>query len=156
MQIKIDEDLIILGLKGKEKEEILSQMADKLFQCGYVKDSYKSAVIAREKVFATGLPTASYGVAIPHTDIVHVNEPTICMARFEQAVDFVIMGEETETISVKLAFMMAMKEQHAQLGVLQKLMAILQDQTALAYLAEEKNKRNIKSFMLDKLGIEEK
>jgi PTS system galactitol-specific IIA component len=153
MQITIDEELIMLGLDGQQNVDILSRMADNLCEHGYVKDSYKSAVIARERVFATGLPTCSYGVAIPHTDIVHVNKPTICMARFKQDVDFVIMGEESEKVSVRLAFMLAMNEQHAQLSVLQKLMGILQDNEALTYLATEDDKNKIKAFIIDKLNL---
>lgn len=153
MQIKIEEDLIMLDLCGQANENILSQMADNLCRCGYVKESYKSAVIAREKIFATGLPTGSYGVAIPHTDIVHVNMPTICIARLSNDVDFVIMGEESETVAVKLVFMLAMNEQHAQLNVLQKLMGLLQDNEALDYLATEDDKIKIKAFIIDKLNL---
>lgn len=154
MQIKIEENLIMLDLDGQENVGVLSQMADNLCQAGYVKESYKEAVIAREKVFATGLPTVSYGVAIPHTDIVHVNKPTICIARLKHDVNFVIMGEESETVAVKLVFMLAMNEQHAQLSVLQKLMGLLQDNEALTYLATEDDKHKIKAFIIEKLNVE--
>jgi PTS system galactitol-specific IIA component len=154
MQIKIEEDLIMLDLEGQVNEDILSQMADKLCHCEYVKESYKAAVIAREKVFATGLPTVSFGVAIPHTDIIHVKYPTICIARLKHDVDFVIMGEESERVAVKLVFMLAMNEQHTQLNVLQKLMGLLQDNEALATLAAEDDKSKIKTFIIEKLNLE--
>lgn len=151
MEITIDENLIMLGLDAGKNEDVLAQMAQVLHQQGYVKESYKEAVISRERVFATGLPTESYGVAIPHTDIVHVMEPAICVARLKNPVDFVIMGEEEATVPVNLVFMLAMKEQHAQLDLLQKLMAILQDQEAMGYLAIEADKHKIKTFVIDKL-----
>jgi PTS system galactitol-specific IIA component len=151
MEITIDENLIILGLDASKNEDVLAQMAQTLHQQGYVKESYKDAVISRERVFATGLPTESYGVAIPHTDIVHVTEPAICVARLKNPVNFVIMGEEEATVPVNLVFMLAMKEQHAQLDLLQKLMAILQDQEAMGYLALEADKHKIKTFVIDKL-----
>ncbi len=151
MEITIDENLIMLGLDAGKNEDVLAQMAQVLQQQGYVKESYKEAVIARERVFATGLPTESYGVAIPHTDIVHVAEPAICVARLKNPVDFVIMGEEEATVPVNLVFMLAMKEQHAQLDLLQKLMAILQDQEAMGYLAIEADKHKIKTFVIEKL-----
>jgi PTS system galactitol-specific IIA component len=151
MEITIDENLIMLGLDAGKNEDVLAQMAQVLQQQGYVKESYKEAVIARERIFATGLPTESYGVAIPHTDIVHVAEPAICVARLKNPVDFVIMGEEEATVPVNLVFMLAMKEQHAQLDLLQKLMAILQDQEAMGYLAIEADKHKIKTFVIEKL-----
>lgn len=152
-QIKIEENLILPKLKGSSKEEILAKMADNLCKHGYVKDSYKDAVIEREKNFATGLPTGSYGVAIPHTDIVHVNQAAISFAFLEETADFVIMGDEAETVPVKLVFMLAMKEQHTQLEMLKKLMGIFQDNEALAYLASEEDKIKTKEFMINKLNL---
>ena len=57
MSISIEEDLVLLDVTAKDKFDLLSQVADRLFEKGYVKSSYKDAVIAREKIFATGLPT---------------------------------------------------------------------------------------------------
>lgn len=152
-EITLDEKLVLLDIEGKDKLEIISKMANNMENLGYVKPSYEGAVIAREKVFATGLPTASYGVAIPHTDIEHVNRPAICVARLGNPVDFVIMGEESERIPVKIVFMLAMKEQHAQLEILQKLMQILQEDGALAKIVEADSPESIKDFMCTKLGL---
>ena len=125
-------------------------MADNLHRLGYVKDTYKKAVIEREKVFATGLPTLIGGVAIPHTDIQHVDIPAISIARLNKAVDFVIMGDDSNTVKVDLIFMLA---KYAQLELLQSLMGILQDENALNYIKNEKSIDNIKNFISDKLQL---
>ncbi len=153
MQITVNENLILLDLVGENKEALLGEMADNLCKNGFVKDTYKNAILARERIFPTGLPTQPYGIAIPHTDIEHVNAPAISMARFEKPVDFVIMGEKEATIPVRVAFMLAMKEKHTQLDMLQKLMAVLQDADALNFLAAEQDCSAIKTFMQEKLGL---
>ena len=152
MKIKIDEDLILLDLPADSKEEVLGEMADVLNHQGFVKESYKAAVIAREKIFATGLPTASCGVAIPHTDIVHVIEPAICFARLKKAVDFVVMGEESETVETVIVFMLAMNEPDAQLDLLQKLMGMFQNAETMQYLSTATDKKEVQSFILEKLN----
>jgi galactitol PTS system EIIA component len=153
MEIVVTDELILLDLEGNSKEALLGSIADNLCAHGFVKSTYKEAILAREKVFPTGLPTQPFGVAIPHTDIVHVEKPAVSMARFKKAVEFVIMGEESKTIPVKIAFMLAMKEEHAQLDMLQKLMAVLQDREALRFLEQEKDERVINKFMQEKLGL---
>lgn len=153
-QIKINEALILLELDKRTNEAVLAAMADCLERQGYVKPSYQAAVIAREKTYATGLPTGSLGVAIPHTDIVHVNQAAIAFAVLKEPVDFVIMGEETATTPIKLVFMLAMNEQHSQLNMLQKLMKIFQDTAALNYLAAETSKTKLAAFIIKKLALE--
>lgn len=152
-QIKLEEKLVLLELDGENREAVLAAMSDNLLQCGYVKETYKQAVIEREQNFATGLPTGSYGVAIPHTDIVHVNRAAISIAVLKEETDFVIMGEESETVPVKIVFMLAVKEQHAQLEMLQKLMALFQDNEALQYLVDENDKARVKAFIINKLKL---
>lgn len=153
MNIILKKELILLDIDVKDKLDVLEIMADNLHQLGYVKDTYKKAVIEREKVFATGLPTLIGGVAIPHIDIQHVNIPAISIARLNKAVDFVIMGDDSNTVKVDLIFMLAMKEEHAQLELLQSLMGILQDENALNYIKNEKSIDNIKIFISDKLQL---
>ena len=157
MNIILKRELILLDIDVNDKLDVLEVMADNLHQLGYVKDTYKKAVIEREKVFATGLkrklPTLIGGVAIPHTDIQHVNIPAISIARLNKAVDFVIMGDDSNTVKVDLIFMLAMKEEHAQLELLQSLMGILQDENALNYIKNEKSIDNIKNFISDKLQL---
>lgn len=152
MEVSLEEDLVMLDVTAKDKFDLLSQAADRLFEKGYVKSSYKDAVIAREKVFATGLPTVLGGVAIPHTDVEHVNSPAICMARLTSPVDFVIMGDDKETVSVDFIFMLAMKEAHAQIELLQNLMGILQDEDALRFVKTEKSAARIAAFVKERLS----
>lgn len=119
--LKIDASNIILNLEARTSDAALSELAELMYSNGYVKASYKDAVIAREKSFATGLPTVYCSVAIPHTDIEHVEAKSIGVAVLKDTVPFVIMGEVKETTDVKLIFMLAMDKEDAQLSLLQKI-----------------------------------
>lgn len=148
----MNEELILLDVAAASQYELLGTVADNLRQQGFVKDSYKEAVIAREKVFATGLPTMDGGgVAIPHTDIEHVDKAAISFCKLKSPVDFVVMGDENSTVSVDIIFMLALKEAHSQIEMLQELMGILQDEEALSFLRTETDKARLCRFLQDRL-----
>lgn len=151
MGVAIDENLILLDIGEDKKESLLSYMAGVLEKERYVKSSYREAIISREKVFATGLPTVLGGVAIPHTDVEHVQKPAIAFARLQQPVEFVVMGDNNKTVDVNFVFMLALKEAHAQIDVLQNLMGILQDKVALQFLKQTCSKTEIVAFMRQRL-----
>ncbi len=130
MQI-ISSNLIFKEIEVSNNEDALKFLGQRLFDKQYVKESYIEAVIAREKKYATGLPTEIYGVAIPHTDIVHVNEPGIAIGILNKPVKFIMMGTEDTEIDVKVVFMLAVKEPKEQLQLLEKLMTVFQDKSML-------------------------
>lgn len=130
MQI-ISSNLIFKDIEVSSNEDALKFLGQRLFNEQYVKESYTEAVIAREKKYATGLPTGVYGVAIPHTDIVHVNEPGIAIGILNEPVKFIMMGTDDTEIDVKVIFMLAVKEPQEQLQLLERLMTILQDENML-------------------------
>ncbi|OIJ12579.1 PTS sugar transporter subunit IIA [Anaerobacillus alkalilacustris] len=150
--ITFDETLILQDLQGDSVKEILENMGKNLREKGLVKDSFIEAVIERENKFATGLPTRSISVAIPHTDSEHVNQKSISLGILKDTVDFGIMGEESATTPVKLVFMLAMNEQHSQLSLLQKLMQLFQEEETLQRLVNESSKTTIKEIINQKLN----
>lgn len=152
MDVTLKEELVLLDVEASDRYELLEKAAKRLYDEGFVKETYKHAVIEREKVFATGLPTLIGGVAIPHTDVEHVERPAICIVRLKSPVDFVIMGDEAETVPVDLIFMLAMKEAHAQITLLQNLMGILQDEEALKLVKTSTETREIVDFVTRRLA----
>ena len=149
-----NESIILLDLVGNTKEEVLSTMAKNLEEKGLVKESFKNAVIAREQEYATGLPTMGVSVAIPHTDPEHVIKKAISVAVLKEPVTFGVMGgDSSETTPVKLVFMMAMDEADSQLGLLQRLMQIFQDEEVLLSLANEKDEKKVIELLANKLEL---
>ncbi|RDW20676.1 PTS sugar transporter subunit IIA [Oceanobacillus chungangensis] len=152
-QLFFDESVILLDLAADSKEEVLNKMGSNLVDLDLVKESFIPAIIQREAEFATGLPTAGVSVAIPHTDVEHVINKTISVAILKKPVDFVIMGDDIETTPVQLVFMLAMDEAHSQLSLLQKLMAMFQNEDLLKRLVSLADKTEIKNVLEENLGF---
>lgn len=148
-----DQSVVFLDLKGQRKEEILSVMATNLEEKGMVKSTFKQAIIDREAEYATGLPTSFVSVAIPHTDIEHVNKKSVSVAVLKEAVPFGVMGDPEETTPVKIVFMLAMDEVDSQLGLLTKLMQVFQDEDTLRLIVEEQEKTELVKLLSNKLGF---
>lgn len=127
----INESNILINLKASNKDEVLSEMSDLLFKNGFVKDTYKKAVIEREHEFATGLPTNYCSIAIPHTDSEHVIDNGIGIAILANEVPFIEMGSINKVLQVKIVFLLAIDKAEAQLSLLQKLMELFQNDIKL-------------------------
>jgi len=125
-ELLLHEKLIVTNLEAENANNAIAKLAKVLFDNGYVKESYIKAVQDREKDFPTGLPTESVGVAIPHTEAVHVNTGAIAIGILKNTIKFRMMGMPEETVDVKIIFMMAIEKPHGQIMVLQKIMKILQ------------------------------
>jgi len=148
-----DETVILLDVEGDTKEAVLQTISRNLIDLKVVKESFVDAIIQRENEFPTGLPTAGISVAIPHTDVEHVNRKTISVAVLKNPVDFVIMGDDQKTTPVQLVFMLAMDEPHSQLSLLQKLMEIFQDEDTLRFVVKQRNKTDIINRLAEKLEL---
>lgn len=152
--IYLDESLILTDLDVTDKEELLKMMGTNLMEKGLVKESFIKAIIEREKNYATGLPTKSVSVAIPHTDPEHVNKKAISLAILKKEVHFGIMGEKNAETPVKLVFMLAIDKKRSHVTFLQKLMEIFQNEEELNYLLSEENKTNIKNRLIHDLRVQ--
>ena len=131
----LDKEIFEINVKNiSSKEEALTYLSDKLIAKGIVKESYKEAILNREKVFPTGLQFEKYGIAIPHTDVEHVYKEQIAVMTLENPVSFYQMGINDVEVSVKVIFMLALKEAHSQLTILQQLIEILQDKEIMEKL----------------------
>ncbi|HLS52790.1 MAG TPA: PTS sugar transporter subunit IIA [Tissierellaceae bacterium] len=126
----INRELVFVGLEAKDREEVLVKMGNNLEEQGFVHDSYTEAIIKREKEFPTAIPTASMGIAIPHTDAEHVKKAGISIATLKEPVTFKNMGTG-EDMDVEIIFMLAVKDPNEQLNMLQRLMTIFQDESVL-------------------------
>lgn len=127
-------EFILFDLEADNKEELLNQLAGKLYNAGYVKDTYADAVLERENVFPTGLPTAGVKVAIPHTYAIHVNKPIIVVASLKKPVAFKEMGNGINDVMAELVFMLAVTDPKNEVTLLQKLMNIFTKENVLLEL----------------------
>jgi PTS system galactitol-specific IIA component len=125
------------------KEEAIGRLAALLHDGGYVKDSFCAAVLAREQVFPTGLPTEPVGVAIPHTDTEHVNKSALAVGILKQPVVFTEMGTDDGQVKVEIITMMAISDPDAVMPVLRDLAMVYQDPDFLSQLKAAKDQTGV-------------
>lgn len=142
----LKEELIVIDMKAKDSNEAIGKLAEILYKNTFVKESYIKAVQDREKTFPTGLPTEGVGVAIPHTDVEHVNTPAMAIAVLEEPVVFKMMGMIEQEVKVEILFMLAIKEPKTQIELLQKLMNIFQDKEVLEKIHKSTTSTEVKEI----------
>ncbi|WP_443972534.1 PTS sugar transporter subunit IIA [Streptococcus agalactiae] len=137
------EDKVIVFQKSHldSSEEALDYVSHLLLQSGAVKESYPNAIQEREKAFPTGLMFSDYGVAIPHTDIEHVNYSQMAIVSLKNPVVFQQMGKG-EDVEVNIIFMLALKEAHQQVDLLSQLIELFQNKVLLKTLLALGNERS--------------
>jgi PTS system galactitol-specific IIA component len=137
------ENLVIMNSNAETREEAIGELADLLIAEKYAAKSFKNAVIEREKIFPTGLPSEPIGVAIPHTDVEHVIKPAVAVSVLAKPVQFKLMGDNEKDVNVRAIFMLAIKEPHMQVELLQQLMDCIQDSKRLLSIIDAKDKSSI-------------
>jgi PTS system galactitol-specific IIA component len=151
----ISTDLILPRLEARTWQEVIQALGDKLQDYGYVKATYVPAVMEREGVFPTGLPLGDINVAIPHTDVEHVNKPAIAVATLARPVAFGNMGEPGNLLEARIVFLLAMNEPHAQLDLLQNLVKTFQNPQVLENLLGTASPEEIESILQQHLLVKE-
>ena len=131
MEQAIYRELIMVDVDAKDSEDAIRQVGQLFYKNGFVKDTYIDAVVAREKVFATGLALEGISIAMPHTDVIHVNKPGITVAKLAHPVEFEHMGEPGRKVEAEMLFMMAITNPEDQIGTLMKVLGVFQNKEAL-------------------------
>lgn len=143
------ENHIYLGKDFEDKFGLFHFIATNLIAEGYVCDDYEEALKTREVEFPTGLATEEFGVAIPHCSSEHVIKQCISFIRMNNPVVFNQMGSiDNETVPCKFAFVLSIKDPSKQVGVLVKLVEIIQDASFMKELLESDDA----SFICNKLN----
>lgn len=128
----------------KNNKEVLSNLADYLKEEKMVKESFKEAILEREKSYPTGLQFDGYGIALPHTDSEHVIKSQIAIMTLEKPVKFIEMASTDKEIDVKTIFMLALKDSNQHIKILQKVMELLQDKEAMSKIESfDDSKENV-------------
>ena len=131
-RVELNPKLVFQSIRAATDEECLGIMARQLVELGYAKPSFPDAVIARERVFPTGLPTSGVGVAIPHADAEHVIRPGLAVGILAETVSFALMGGDGERVPVDLVIMLAINDPGEQIEMLQLVARLIQKPALLS------------------------
>ncbi len=139
----IDKKNIYLNVKGKNYQDILTQIGNILYKKGYVKESYTKALLEREELSPTGLPLSPWSIAIPHTDPEHVIKPCIIIFKLDKTILFNEMANPGKTVKVKYVFGLVFTDGKKQLPLLSSVISIAQDKQSMEMLAKATTKEEI-------------
>jgi len=148
-----NQNLIQVNLQASDSSDVIRTLGNMLFEQGCVDDTFIEAVIAREKIFATGLPTPEIQVAIPHADVEHVKRSAIAVGLLSPPVAFGEMGNPDGTVHVQIACCLAVKESESLVSLLQNLVEIFQDTAYLRRLLEQESAEDVADLINERLPV---
>jgi PTS system galactitol-specific IIA component len=134
---------ILLGVPAIGREEVLERIGGALVREGYCKNSFVEALVKREAENPTGIDMAGFGIAIPHTDISHVNKNGLAIGILEKSVPFVAMGTDDEYVEARVVFVLAITDKNGHLDLMRALLRVLQDKSVLERLRDAKSAEEI-------------
>jgi PTS system galactitol-specific IIA component len=144
-------ELIQVNLEVKDSAEVIRILGGLLYEHGLVHDTFIEAVLEREKVFATGLPTPEIQVAIPHADVEHVKRSAIAVGVLADPVSFGEMGNPDGTVNVQIVCCLAVKESESLVSLLQNLVGVFQDAPFLRQILAQGNAEDVADLLNQRL-----
>ena len=147
---ELDSGLFAVGLDAKTKDDIMESMGGRFVELGYCKPSYVQALKDREVEFPTGIDIDGAGVAMPHTDVSHVNRAGIGIATLKEPVEFVHMATDDVPVEVRVVFMLAVDNPNKHLEKIQNILAVFQDKQALERIMSAKEADEIVEIIKEK------
>ncbi|OJG64931.1 hypothetical protein RV09_GL001349 [Enterococcus moraviensis] len=138
-------DLIDLQVTVQDEEELFELIAKRLYQAGYVNEGYLDGIKSREIGFPTGLITEYLNIALPHSDTEYIERPFIYIARTTNPIKVKQMGDNQE-MEVRDLFFLGIKDPSKQVGLLQELMVLFQNEAFVSEL--ENTTKNEEVFSL--------
>lgn len=143
----LDKELIKLNIELGNSEDVIKELGKLMEKGGYVKETYVNAVLEREKIYPTGLPTDGICVAIPHTDSSHVNSSAVSIGILKREVEFGMMGDIDTKFNVGIVMLLAIDNPEAQVKLLQKLMTMVRDKELLIKLKNAASKEEVVRYL---------
>jgi PTS system galactitol-specific IIA component len=152
-KIIIPEKSVFTDLEVSNKEEALRILADSLLEQGFIHDNFYKSLINREKNFPTGLEFHGIGIAIPHTDPKYIKKDSIAVAVLNKPVIFQDMVDKSNSINVKIIFLLGLSESTKHLNILKQIIDLIQVKGALEEMLTM-SKSHLYSYLVEKLSVE--
>lgn len=147
------EDLITIDVEADNYEDAILKIGADACKKGYVKEGFADAVIQREKLYPTALPTDVLKVAIPHPmERDTVITSAIIVTKFKHPVDFILMGSDNDTVAVNIMFTLAVNGAEHQLTILQKLVGMFSDSDSMQKIKDAATSRDMIHTLVELLS----
>ena len=143
VQNMFEEGLIFIDPPADNRDALLNLMGSLMQEKGYAEAAFTQAVIKREEGYPTGLSTGCFNFAVPHTDACHVIKQAVAVAKLGRPVPFAAMGMEEGTVEAEYVFLLLLRNDGAQVALLQKLMNMCSDEAVTARLKKAQTPREV-------------
>ncbi len=160
IEFAIEENLILVNEEVSDRKEIINKLGKLLYDYGFVKESFTQAVLEREEAYPTGLNARVTGVAVPHTDTIHVLKPAVAIATLKNPVIFHGMGAPETEVEVRVVLMLAVHNPKEVVNILRKIIFVIEDDEAMRKILTANTKKEIKDvlkehiqFLTKKMGV---
>lgn len=138
------EELILFDLEAKNYEEVINKNGKYAEKKGFVEHGFAEAVIKREKLYPTALPTEVLKVAIPHPmERNTIKKSAIIIAKLKEPVNFTLMGSDTDQVPVDIVFTLAVDGGEHQLTILQELVGLFSEPKSMQKIAQANNPKEM-------------
>lgn len=148
-QDMIQSDLIFLNLDAESRVDLYQQVAAKLLSKGWVKPSYEAALNKREDEFPTGVVSDYISIALPHANPENINKPFVCVVTTKAPIQMLQMGYNTEE-KASTFFFLGITKSDDQLVLLQKFMALIQDQEFVTHFTKVTDPQEMFNYLSKK------
>ncbi|GGL57111.1 PTS sugar transporter subunit IIA [Sporolactobacillus putidus] len=129
-----DREIILFNQSATDRGNALKLLADEFLKRKLVTNKFLDGILERERNYPTGLNVNGLGIAIPHTDSDKVIVSQLGFLSLAKPVEFREMGSNVGKVDVSMIFMLCLKNANDQLEMLQKLVALFQNEHLVSQL----------------------
>ena len=138
----VDDELIFINIRTKNKTKILNQVLCEMENLGYITQKYKKSLFEREKLAPTLL---NKDIAIPHGDPEEVKKPGIAIIKLSSPIDWM------DGNMIEIIFLLALNEYDREKFT--RLYNFAEDIKNVRKIKLCKTKDDIKEVFIGEIGI---
>ncbi len=143
----LQEELIYTDLHPSTSDELFDMLNDDLTHKAYIQPTWLEAIVRREKAYPTGLGFDTVGIAIPHTDPIHIQKPYIALVKLENPVVFEFMAEAGDPVEAEFVVNLGIRHEEDQVGLLQKLMGVFANEEYVESLRQATDSKELYTLL---------
>ena len=144
---QIRDELVFMNYEAEDKTVMLEQIADWLFERGYVTKEFKRSILERERLYPTGMKLDDIQFAIPHTDADYIITPGVVFIQLKDRLEFTQMATFDDKVYPKIIFLLMMHKDGSQVELLQDIIGRCTAEGFVASLEEAKTREEIMSII---------
>lgn len=131
---KLRRELVFTDVPGETWEEVLRNVAARLYAAGVVTEGYADALVERESSYPTGLPIGQLNLALPHTYPKYIREHAIAVAVPSHPVSFCSMDDAEASVEVSLLVCPLLEKMDENIKLLPSLMKFFANEQTISEL----------------------